>query len=174
MAKLKNGKLDKFYEAWHTMKTRCKTNWKNYENITVCDRWLDFRNFRDDMYDGYLIHLKQYGKRNTTLDRTDNTGNYIPENCRWATYKQQQRNRSTNKLITYKGKIMCISAWAEELGINYIALFNRLKRGIPVEKAFTLKRYESFKKRLCCRQCNRFIKKSDYLYCPKCLIAQWK
>ena len=80
------------YSSWQSMKHRCQnktaTRFKNYggRGIRVCKRWLNsFENFLADM-----------GKRpaGTTLDRyPDNDGNYEPGNCRWATPKQQARNR---------------------------------------------------------------------------------
>ncbi len=80
------------YSSWAAMKQRClNIHNKDYpiwgqKGITVCDRWLRFENFLEDM------GIRPEG---TTLDRIDGTGNYEPTNCRWATRQTQQRNRRT-------------------------------------------------------------------------------
>jgi hypothetical protein len=74
------------------MKMRClnknNTNYKLYggRGITVCDDWLDFVGFWEDMGEFYRDGLE--------LDRIDNNGNYEPGNCRWEDWKQQANNRS--------------------------------------------------------------------------------
>jgi len=83
------------YRAWNLMKRRCFNNntadYSKYggRGICVCDRWKNsFSNF-----------LKDMGKRpeGCSLDRIDVNGDYCPENCRWATWNQQQRNRRNNR-----------------------------------------------------------------------------
>lgn len=83
------------YSSWHNMKQRCNNpNDKDYirygkRGITVCERWNSFDNFLEDM-----------GERpkGTTLDRIDNSKGYYPENCRWATKKEQTHNSRVVKL----------------------------------------------------------------------------
>ena len=86
----KRGKKTPTFRSWLAMHSRCRypsqAAWKNYggRGITVCERWRDFRNFLADM---------GVKPANRSLDRIDNDGNYTPENCRWATVKQQLANR---------------------------------------------------------------------------------
>jgi hypothetical protein len=71
-------------------------NNKRYQNyggrgIKVCDRWQTYQNFKDDMYEAYLDH-KVHSPYDTTLERINNDGDYTPDNCTWATYKEQNNN----------------------------------------------------------------------------------
>lgn len=115
------------YNVWSEMKNRCfnpnSRIWKHYggRGITVCERWLKYANFIEDM-----------GNRPTskhTLDRINNDGNYELGNCRWATRDVQSRNTSRNILIKHNGKEQCLMDWSKELGINYFTLRTRRRLG---------------------------------------------
>jgi len=131
------GKSTPEYSAWLKIKCRCynKKN-KRYADyggrgIKVCDRWLEsFENFIEDM--GFRPSSKH------SLDRfPDVNGNYEPSNCRWATSKEQNRNRRDNHLLTFNNETYCINEWAEKLGINQSLIHKRLKLRWTVEKALT-------------------------------------
>jgi len=89
----------KFYRVWNGLKQRClNKNGKDYKNyggrgITVCSHWLKFENFRDDMLESYKKHVAEFGEKQTSIDRMNNNGNYEPNNCRWATVKEQRNNQ---------------------------------------------------------------------------------
>ena len=93
--------------------------------ITVCERWLGEQGFAN-----FLADMGPRPSAQHSIDRfPDNDGNYGPDNCRWATSSEQNRNRRDNHLITADGETMCIAAWAERTGIHRNTLFNRLRLG---------------------------------------------
>lgn len=123
------------YKIWSAMKRRCSSprekHYKDYggRGITVCDRWLG-----DQGFENFLADMGKKPK-GMSLDRIDNNGNYEPENCRWATIKEQNRNSRHNVWIEFRGETHIVKEWAEILGINYDALRYRLQNW-PLEKAF--------------------------------------
>ncbi|KKM23233.1 hypothetical protein LCGC14_1617290 [marine sediment metagenome] len=119
-------KFSTTYCSWSNMKTRCfnsnKDSYKHYggRGITVCNHWLKFDNFLEDM-----------GERpdGMTLDRIDNDGNYKPSNCQWATQKQQCRNKRGNRIMFLEEQSHCLREWADILKVSYGLLENRIRRG---------------------------------------------
>jgi len=75
-----------------------------------------------------------------TIERKDNAKGYSPPNCRWATPKEQARNKRTTRYVTFRGQTKPLIEWAEELGLNYQNTHRRLyARGWSVERAFSKK-----------------------------------
>lgn len=124
------------YRSWAHAKERCyqigARNYNRYggRGIRVCDRWRNsFENFYSDM--GPKPTIKH------TLDRIDNDRGYSPSNCRWATHKEQNNNKRTNRNITHGGETKTLTQWASSVGINRETLTSRLTAGWPVQDALT-------------------------------------
>lgn len=126
------------YRAWDSMKQRCynprNISYPRYGavGVRVCKRWLrSFSAFMADM-----------GRRPTSrhsLDRhPNNAGNYTPQNCRWATPRQQAANTLANRLLTYQGRTRHMSAWARDVGLKVGTLHKRLKSGWTVDEALSI------------------------------------
>lgn len=117
----------KEYRTWTRMKERCfNENFIGFHDyggrgISVCERWLKFENFFEDM--GNSPSTKH------SLDRIDNDGNYEPGNCRWATNLQQKANTRRTIHITMDGETHCQSEWARLLGMSSAMLSRRMRNG---------------------------------------------
>lgn len=140
-AKRKN--VSRIYKIWKNIIMRCynpkSQHYRIYgdRGIIVCERWLKFENFLEDMGEP---PTDKY-----TIDRINNDRGYYKENCRWSTSKEQQRNKRNNHLLKYNNKIQCIAAWAEEYNIIDSTLRSRLKNGWSIEKAIEKKILERYK-----------------------------
>lgn len=133
--RMKHGDTGSYtYSSWANIKDRCRNprspDYLRYggRGIAICERWLDFSKFLADM-----------GERpsGTTIDRIDSEGDYEPENCRWATKKQQGRNRRNNRMLTHNGDTLCLSEWAKRLGVAVNVIRWRLASGWTVAESLT-------------------------------------
>jgi hypothetical protein len=122
------------YWIWSGIKNRClnpkDTHFGRYggRGIVICDRW------KDD----FATFLADVGPRPSaahSIDRIDFNGNYEPGNCRWATWVEQQRNRSSNRLLTVAGETMCVASWSERTGVRQVTIIRRLILGWSDERA---------------------------------------
>lgn len=126
--------LDPIYNVWCRMIARCTgaycTSYPMYggRGIKVCDRWLE-------SFTAFLADMGERPTANHELDRIDNDGDYTPENCRWATKKQNARNRRSNRRLSLNGRTQTMVEWAEEYGLKPGTLRSRLWRGSSLETA---------------------------------------
>lgn len=117
---------NKSYQTWKHIKQRClNENCKSYHKyggcgINICDRWLIFENFLFDMGEP---------KEGQSIDRIDNDKGYFKENCRWATSKEQCRNKKFNIKLTHDNQTKCVSEWAEIYNICKDTIYYRFKKG---------------------------------------------
>lgn len=121
------------YTCWQNMRSRCERpaniQYKNYgaRGIRVCDRWKTFDNFILDM------GLRPEG---TSIDRIKVGLGYFPENCKWSTVSQQQRNRTNNRAITWNSETLLLCEWAQKLDVKINTFFMRLKAWGICERTF--------------------------------------
>lgn len=120
-------------KIWDAMKYRClKKSSDAYPSyggrgITICKEWLKFENFIKDMG---LLPSSKY-----SLERIDNNKNYEPSNCKWATQKEQCRNKRSNVKMTYNGETKILIEWAEAYNLTGYLLMRRLYCGWDFERA---------------------------------------
>ena len=129
----------RLYRIYKKMYRRCyKPQTKYYCNyggrgIKICQEWLDdFMNFyKWAMENGYSDEL--------SIDRIDNNGNYEPNNCRWATRKEQANNTRKTVFLTYKGETKSASEWSKITGIRQDTITMRKRKGLTDEECLIVK-----------------------------------
>lgn len=123
-------KHTRLYETWCGMKKRCYNHnepcYFRYggKGITVCDEWkYDFMSFYNwSMENGYSDEL--------TIDRIDNSKGYAPDNCRWITHAEQQRNKTNNVFIEHNGETKTLAEWCRIMGEPYPKIHGRIKSAL--------------------------------------------
>jgi hypothetical protein len=132
------GSHSKLYDNWRGIIKRCFLTgfhcYKRYggRGISVCDEWTKFDKFQEwALKNGYDEHL--------TIDRIDNNGNYEPSNCRWATRKEQARNKRNTTMFSINGIKKPLIEWSEILGVKYATSYDRFHNNKPPFKQEELK-----------------------------------
>jgi len=127
-------RIIRLYGVWCGIKQRCIGTGKDNHNykfrgIGICDEWLDFDNFR-----AWAIQAGY--RKGLTIDRTNNDGDYSPDNCCWVTKSEQGKNTRRLVYYTYRGESLCIAQWASRLGLTHTGMRYRLLNW-PIDKAMT-------------------------------------
>ena len=131
------GRVSTEFISWSQMIQRCcNPNNRAYQDyggrgIFVCVEWLK-------SFSSFLLHIGMRPGPGYTVDRIDNDRGYEPGNVRWATWKEQQRNRRGNRLLTFRGETHCIIEWAEITGLRKSTIRERLHRGWSIDLTLTV------------------------------------
>lgn len=135
-SRLKHGQSHtRLHKVWCSMRARCQRetspDYPRYggRGIKVCPEWADFEVFQTwALASGYQPDL--------TIDRRDVNGDYEPDNCRWITRPEQNRNRRDNVRYSFRGQSLLLPEIAELTGIPFTRLANRVRRdGMTPEQA---------------------------------------
>lgn len=124
------------YRIWFGIIDRCRrvanSAYARYggRGISVCQEW-------EDSFEQFLADMGKRPGRRYSIDRIDNALGYSPDNCRWATDKEQANNTRRNHIIEYQGERLNLLQWSERTGIGYSTLRTRANRGWPAEKILT-------------------------------------
>ena len=143
---------DRLYHVWQDMKRRCcSPNDENYHNyggrgISVCDKWKDdYITFKNWAYSNGYDENAPFGE--CTIDRINVNGNYEPDNCRWITNVEQQKNKRPStewkkrtvkrrSLIMFNGKLIPKYDLCQKFGISVETFNYRVgKKRMSVEEA---------------------------------------
>lgn len=122
------------FSTWLSMIQRCtnpkSTSYPGYggRGITVDPRWIND-------FSAFLSHIGRAPSPGHQVDRIDNDGNYEPGNVRWATKKQNARNRRSNRMVERNGEIACLAEWCERAGLSQQLVHDRLVAGWSMEEA---------------------------------------
>lgn len=122
------------YNIWRSMRARCNnSNTEAYEDygargIRVCDAW-------NDSFAAFFQDMGPRPSRRHTIERKDNDKGYSPDNCQWAIWEEQARNRRSTLCVVYRGREHVLIELTKSRGIAYHTVYGRLRRGWSVEDA---------------------------------------
>ena len=124
------------WQTWTYMRSRCNSpsnaQYPRYggRGIKVCARW-------EESYNNFLEDIGRKPTPTHSIERIDVNGNYEPGNCKWATPREQARNRSNNVKLELNGVWLCARDWAEKIGVKEGTICKRIKAGWSVERTLT-------------------------------------
>lgn len=136
-----NVKLTPEYSIWYHIVLRCtdplNPRYESYggRGITVCDRW----RFGEGALPAFECFIKDMGlkpSKKAVIDRKNNDAGYSPDNCAWVTRTESARNTRRNIYFEYQGRKLTLIEWSGLLGIRYLTLYGRYKRGWSVNRMF--------------------------------------
>lgn len=119
----------RLYRIWGAIKKRCYNKNAYYyhsyggRGISVCDEW------KNNFLSFYQWATTNGYKDTLTIDRMNNNGNYEPNNCRWVTNKEQQRNKRNNHREWFDGRLLCLAEIADLTKTTFSAVQHRVERG---------------------------------------------
>lgn len=125
------------YRIWRSMRQRCLnkrcSRYASYggRGIRICERWSKFEAFLSDLGEPTALQ---------SLDRVNVNGDYGPDNCRWATPNEQQRNKRNSLVIFAFGELKTAAAWAEDsrCSVHRGVIAKRIAAGTPAEAAISM------------------------------------
>ena len=132
----KHGLYDsRIHTIYYNMRNRCYN--PNYylfahyggKGITICDKWLG----ENGLINFYNWSISHGYADNLSIDRKDNSVGYSPTNCRWVSMREQQNNRTNNRILTYNNESHTMAEWARLLNVTYGALQQHVKKGNYIE-----------------------------------------
>ena len=122
----------RFYNIWKWIKWRCY-NWKTHHYELYWWRWIKclwntYFEFKRDMYESYVKHCSEFWEKNTTIDRIDNNKDYCKENCKRATYTEQNHHLRNQKRYNRKWKLLLLKEIyeTEKIPVSYLVFKNRV------------------------------------------------
>lgn len=133
-------KLPPLYSVWQGMKRRClNPSFKQFADyggrgIKICDAWMTYATFERDMLPR---------PKGRTIERKDPNGDYEPDNCRWATRKEQMRNQRRTIYVTIEGQRYKAIDLAEKSGLKVDTIVKRAELGLDFAAATKKTRYPS-------------------------------
>lgn len=127
------GNVHPIYRAYCEIRTRTGNpkykQWNDYGGRGIKNLFGSFQEF--------LAVMKDTWFPGATVDRINSDDHYRPGNVRWATRKQQNQNKKSNRVIEFQGQRLLLQQWADRLELSASSLYERLQKW-PIEKALTL------------------------------------